>query len=156
MRSRNDAPPVSPSHSTLPESGKKIPVIIRIVVVLPAPLRPRRPVMVPRRTVNEIPSTARTSPNVFLTSRTARISPIGLPLAPWPPQRRDQSAGYCTGEREKGSGFGVRRTRLILEDPDIREPLELLEDFRNLCANAEAVSETITARCGSRPNRSKA
>ncbi len=30
--------------------------------------------MVPCGTVNEIPSTARTSPNVFLTSRTARMS----------------------------------------------------------------------------------
>ena len=55
-----------------------MPVIIRIVVVLPAPLRPRRPVIVPRRTVNETPSTARTSPNVFRTSRTARISAIPI------------------------------------------------------------------------------
>src|SRR5688500_1886190 len=54
----------------------KMPVIMRMVVVFPAPLRPSSPVMVPLRTLNETPSTARTSPNVFRISRTARMSAI--------------------------------------------------------------------------------
>src|SRR5229473_1760650 len=49
---------------------------MRIVVVLPAPLRPRRPVMVPCRTEKETPSTARTAPNVLVISRTERTSVI--------------------------------------------------------------------------------
>jgi hypothetical protein len=77
MRSRNSTPLLSPpSQAISPESGMKMPVIIRMVVVFPAPFRPRSPVIVPRRTVNEIPSTARTSPKTLTMSRTARISPI--------------------------------------------------------------------------------
>jgi hypothetical protein len=41
------------------------PVIIRIVVDLPAPLGPRKPRTSPRSTENEIPSTARLVPNDF-------------------------------------------------------------------------------------------
>src|SRR5207245_8356335 len=63
-------------HSIEPESGMKMPVIILIVVVLPAPLRPRRPVMVPCWTEKETPSTARTAPNVLTISRTERTSLI--------------------------------------------------------------------------------
>src|ERR1700680_727696 len=63
-------------HSIEPESGRKIPVIIRMVVVLPAPLRPRRPVIVPCLTEKETPSTARTALNVFTISRTERTSVI--------------------------------------------------------------------------------
>src|SRR5882762_1717905 len=72
MRSR--ASRSLPSHSIEPASGKKTPVIIRMVVVFPAPFRPSNPVIVPRWTVNETPSTARTSPNVFTTSRTDKTT----------------------------------------------------------------------------------
>src|ERR1043166_9151450 len=65
----------------LPESGRKMPVIIRMVVVFPAPFRPSSPVMVPRRTEKETPSTARTTPNVLTTSRTAKTTDIHRPLA---------------------------------------------------------------------------
>src|SRR3954470_6144575 len=74
MRSR--ASRSLPSHSIEPASGKKTPVIIRIVVVFPAPLRPSSPVIVPRWTVNETPSTARRAPNVFTTSRTDQTTDI--------------------------------------------------------------------------------
>src|SRR5471032_504624 len=76
LGSENDMPFSLPSHSIDPASGMKMPVIMRIVVVFQAPLRPRRPVIVPRRIEKETPSTARTSPNVLTTSRTARISDI--------------------------------------------------------------------------------
>src|SRR5688572_2410088 len=104
-----------------PESGRKIPVIIRIVVVFPAPLRPSRPVIVPRRTVNETPSTARTFPNVFLTSRTAKISAIPiLSTAP----------GIVRGEEEWGcGGSGTRRNRVVVLRRDTTEEiLDLLDD----------------------------
>src|SRR3954467_3753607 len=94
MRSR--ASRSLPSHSIEPASGKKTPVIIRMVVVFPAPLRPSSPVIVPRWTVNETPSTARTAPNVFTTSRTDKTTDMRkLP---------GESPAYC--KREGGLGFG--------------------------------------------------
>src|SRR3954447_19275514 len=41
------------------------PVIMRMVVDLPAPLGPRKPSTSPRSTPKEMPSTARFAPNVF-------------------------------------------------------------------------------------------
>src|SRR3954462_14349722 len=41
------------------------PVIMRMVVDLPAPLGPRKPSTSPRSTPNEMPSTARFAPKVF-------------------------------------------------------------------------------------------
>src|ERR1051325_2164340 len=41
------------------------PVIMRMVVDLPAPFGPRKPSTSPRSTRNEMPSTARFGPNVF-------------------------------------------------------------------------------------------
>src|SRR5947209_822733 len=87
----------------LPESGRKMPVIIRMVVVFPAPLRPRRPVMVPCRTVKETPSTALTTPNVLTTSRTAKTTDIRRNLA-----EGLGTAAYCTRGRGQGlGGMGV-------------------------------------------------
>src|SRR5260370_649170 len=63
-----------------------------MVVVLPAPLRPRRPVMVPLRTEKETPSTARTAPNNLVISRTERTSVIS--------RFSTESAAYCTLRRE--------------------------------------------------------
>src|SRR5208283_3627727 len=60
-----------PSTSARPASGRRKPVIILIVVDLPAPLGPRKPRMSPRFTVKLTPSTARLDPYVltrFLTS----------------------------------------------------------------------------------------
>jgi hypothetical protein len=47
-----------PATLMLPLLGRRIPAIIRIVVVLPAPLGPSRPNSSPRGTWSEIPSTA--------------------------------------------------------------------------------------------------
>src|ERR671922_2759927 len=50
---------------TLPEVGGMKPVIMRMVVDLPAPFGPRKPSTSPRSTVNEMPSTARFGPKLF-------------------------------------------------------------------------------------------
>jgi hypothetical protein len=47
---------------TLPEVGRSRPRIIRIVVDLPAPLGPRKPVTRPGSTVKVMPSTAAVAP----------------------------------------------------------------------------------------------
>ena len=47
-----------PSTRTVPEVGVKSPMIIAMVVVLPAPLPPRRPVTEPTGNVKLMPSTA--------------------------------------------------------------------------------------------------
>src|SRR6478736_5510675 len=54
-----------PPTVTLPSVGGMKPVIIRMVVDLPAPFGPRKPSTSPRSTVNEIPSTARFAPKDF-------------------------------------------------------------------------------------------
>src|SRR5690349_13144002 len=109
MRSR------APSgHSMVPLSGRKMPVIMRMVVVFPAPLRPRRPVMVPRFTANETPSTARTVAKDLVMSRTERTS--GMPGdCTWiatPGSQRDTAAhsDNCFNRQ------GVLRQRNLLFD----------------------------------------
>src|SRR5262245_34297735 len=54
-----------PPTLTLPEVGGMKPVIMRMVVDLPAPLGPRKPRTSPRATSKEMPSTARFAPNVL-------------------------------------------------------------------------------------------
>src|SRR5262249_23311088 len=103
MRSRVASPPLDdPKISIVPASGRKTPVIIRRQVVLPAPFLPRSPVIVPGRTAKDTPSTARTSPKLLETPRTARTDCIsvlrraylsGLPARQKPPDR----AGWPRG-----------------------------------------------------------
>src|SRR3954452_20070091 len=84
-----------------------------MVVVFPAPLRPSSPVIVPRWTVNETPSTARTVPNVFTTSRTDNTTDIRkLP---------GEQPAYCKrvgvqgfGKDGSSKGFGIRILRMLL------------------------------------------
>ena len=49
---------ITPNIRTVPAVGVTSPISIAIVVVLPAPLPPSRPVIEPRSSANEIPSTA--------------------------------------------------------------------------------------------------
>src|SRR5215470_321131 len=55
----------SPSRAIVPLVGRSRVVSIWIVVVLPAPLGPRKAKISPARTSNEMPSTALTSPKVL-------------------------------------------------------------------------------------------
>src|SRR5258705_9570870 len=48
-----------------PSLGGMKPVIMRMVVDLPAPFGPRKPSPSPRSTLNEMPSTARLAPKAF-------------------------------------------------------------------------------------------
>src|SRR5436189_3611025 len=61
-----------------PLSGLVIPTIIRIVVVFPAPLGPRKPNTLPGRTSNDSPSTAVKSPNRFVTPSTRNVAAPSL------------------------------------------------------------------------------
>src|SRR5207247_1719766 len=54
-----------PPTETLPSVGGMNPVIIRMVVDLPAPFGPRKPNTSPRSIENEIPSTARLAPKAL-------------------------------------------------------------------------------------------
>src|SRR5882672_1092820 len=54
-----------PPTLTVPSVGGMKPVIIRMVVDLPAPFGPRKPKTSPRSIENEIPSTARLAPKAF-------------------------------------------------------------------------------------------
>src|SRR3989441_681341 len=58
---------------TEPVVGGKMPARMRMVVVFPAPFGPRKPTISPRAMRNEMPATAWTAPNVFVTSRTSSI-----------------------------------------------------------------------------------
>ena len=54
-----------PPTVTEPPDGGRKPVIMRMVVDLPAPLGPRKPSTSPRSTENETSSTARLVPKTF-------------------------------------------------------------------------------------------
>src|SRR5687768_3037352 len=77
MRSRAEASLGEPKSSIAPVSGRKTRLIIRSVVVLPAPFLPRRPVMVPLRTAKETSSSARTDANDFETSLSVTTASMG-------------------------------------------------------------------------------
>ena len=66
-----------PSTVTEPSDGFKMPQMVRMVVVLPAPLAPKKPKISPRRTSKLTPSTAWKSPNAttrFFTLITISFS----------------------------------------------------------------------------------
>src|SRR2546422_7978996 len=58
---------------TSPVVGGKTPARMRIVVVLPAPLGPRKPTISPRSTRKEIPATASTAPKLLVRPLTSII-----------------------------------------------------------------------------------
>src|SRR5713101_1387585 len=80
----------SPHTVTLPALGGMKPVIMRMVVDLPAPLGPRNPSTSPLPTSKETPSTARFGPKDLLRFSTLITAPLqntytdrrGLPEVP--------------------------------------------------------------------------
>src|SRR5713101_8349642 len=62
---------LNPPTETSPPDGGMNPVIMRIVVDLPAPFGPRKPSTSPFFTVNDTPSTAIVAPNDFRRFRTS-------------------------------------------------------------------------------------
>jgi hypothetical protein len=69
-----------PSTVAVPEVGRARPRTIRKVVVLPAPLGPRKPVTRPGWTSKLRPSTARRVPKALVSPR-ALITDVSIPLA---------------------------------------------------------------------------
>src|SRR5262245_37478652 len=67
MRSLLSMAEARPSTDTDPESGKMIDMIIRIVVVLPAPLGPMKPTRAPSGIDRSRPCTATLRPKVLRT-----------------------------------------------------------------------------------------
>src|SRR5207253_2037528 len=77
-----------------PASGRRIVVRIRTVVVLPAPLGPRRPSTVPGGTARSIPSRAGTSPNRLTRPEATMAACPGLGVSPKETVIRPVSARY--------------------------------------------------------------
>src|SRR3954464_13788454 len=99
-----------PKTKTSPESGSVMPIIMRMVLVLPAPLGPSRPNMVPSAIEKERSSTAT---NLSYALRTARNSMVFM----------DFLQGYYAAEAAKfqlGAGFGCR---LGVRIEEILDPL---------------------------------
>src|SRR3954465_3792332 len=67
MRSLASSAEAWPSTDNVPASGKMIDIIMRIVVVLPAPFGPMNPYTAPRGTTRSRWSTALVAPNAFVT-----------------------------------------------------------------------------------------
>ena len=72
----------SPSTSTVPDVGWESPSTMSMVVVLPAPLGPRKATISPGSRVRSMPRTAWTSPKSLVTSEsrtagaTAKAAPV--------------------------------------------------------------------------------
>src|SRR5690348_2083540 len=64
----------APQTTAVPALGARKPVIIFMVVDLPAPLGPRKPSTSPRRTASDTSSTARIGPKCLVRWRTDTIS----------------------------------------------------------------------------------
>src|SRR6185503_19406794 len=76
--SSGDSATSKPPTATLPSVGGMKPVIIRMVVDLPAPFGPRKPRISPRSTENVTPATARFVPKCFSRFSTLIIvTPVG-------------------------------------------------------------------------------
>src|SRR5436305_1505239 len=71
-----------PSTDSVPESGNRIAMIIRIVVVLPAPLGPMKPYSAPRGIARSRSATAFVAPNVLLTLLSVIASFMALESTP--------------------------------------------------------------------------
>src|SRR5262245_45261154 len=81
----------SPHTDTRPEVGGMKPVIMRMVVDLPAPFGPRKPSTSPFPTSNETPSTASFGPKDLLRLSTLITAPLDITdlraFAEVPPRR---------------------------------------------------------------------
>src|SRR4051812_42815526 len=101
----------------VPASGRTRPTSIRNVVVFPAPLGPRNPVIVPGSTVKVRPSTAVTAPKVLVRpDATIRPSSSGIPRPPC--LLRVVSFGVNIGSSTlRRQQQAVRRQRVATTDP---------------------------------------
>src|SRR5215469_10777622 len=82
----------SPHTDTPPEVGGMNPVIMRMVVDLPAPFGPRNPRTSPLATSNETSSTARFGPKDLLRLSTLIMAPLDIALTRQVPPKFPQPA----------------------------------------------------------------
>src|SRR5688500_18880616 len=127
-----------PSSSTSPASRARSPHTIEIVVVLPAPLGPSRPYVSPGAIANPTPSTARRSPNDFLSPVQERVGAIGWTLAsPIPSDHRSRRYPY-------GSGVKIGMTLIFHREEDVWKLL-------HMHASVGVPDEEVHAKGGGRP-----
>src|SRR6185295_2690117 len=120
--SSGDSATSKPPTATLPSVGGMKPVIMRMVVDLPAPFGPRKPRTSPRSTLNEMPSTARLVPKAFTRFSIRIIDPGGLANSS---RGRiiAQKAGPARNEADAGALFALQfsprstRSSTALENP---------------------------------------
>ncbi len=101
-----------PSKVTEPLSGRTRPQIVRIRVVLPAPLGPSNAKRSPGRTSNERPRKASFEPNFFRmpsTLRTALNAGLSVEDESFVGVRRDDTSSAAQGKQKRGF-----RTRLYV------------------------------------------
>src|SRR6266852_8062971 len=114
-----------PAMSTLPEVGASVVVRIEMVVVLPAPLGPRRAKNSPGSTSNEIPSTALTLPFRYRLTRS-RTSMAGAISALRLPRRREMLARqHRVRVLERVLGIEIEASRFLGQH--LERPFELHE-----------------------------
>ena len=117
-----------PSMVAVPDVGWSSPRIIRIVVVLPAPLGPRNPVTTPGSMVQVRSSTARVRPNTLVSPANSIIVPILSPRDVIRLHRGRGGLGRVRGGRAVGLGVlgagVVDRSRRVGSDASaVRAPL---------------------------------
>src|SRR3981081_3688857 len=94
-----------PHTETAPALGGMKPVIMRMVVDLPAPLGPRNPSTSPLPTSKETPSTARFGPKDLLRLSTLITAPLQNPYK----DLHGPAKVPCRGRRNRAGGTGFYR-----------------------------------------------
>src|SRR6185369_1668166 len=97
-----------PSKRTRPSLGVIWPVVMRKLVVLPAPLGPSKPTTSPASTSKETPSTTLRRPYHFSRPRTSRRAIVVLP-------DRTRGAHPCGDNANAVTGQGQRRSTASTE-----------------------------------------
>src|SRR6188508_807133 len=91
LRARRSFSREKPSIVTSPAVGRRRPVSILMVVLLPAPLGPRNPKNRPRGTSNEMPSTATFLRKALVRWRTTIAGPGGVVIGESYPETSSRS-----------------------------------------------------------------
>src|SRR5579862_2029058 len=114
-----------PSSSIVPEVGGASPMSMRIVVVLPAPLGPRKPKKQPRGTSRFSPSTAALEPYTLRRFRTRMAGEFSIPVL----ASEDESgpADICSAIEYRVSLYDQHRRRGVAP---LARDVDLVSHFR--------------------------
>src|SRR5258705_11167203 len=112
LRSRRSFSREKPSIVTSPAVGRRRPVSILMVVLLPAPLGPRNPKNRPRGTSNEMPSTATFLRKAFVRWRTTIAGPGAVLIGESYPETSSRSISATLARDAPGPiAARLRRSR---------------------------------------------